>query len=240
LLNSSKYESVLVVSATEMEVEPLFHAASTVEQQSRNYFQLTIQGSPINLLITGVGIPQALFETANILLAGKFQIAIQVGIAGSFIKNVLNGEVVVIAEDQFGDLGIENNDGFRTLFEAGFAMPDLAPFMKGCLQNPLKNTIWLPDNIKKVRGLTVNLVTSNKDLILQRVTKFNAEVETMESAAFFYSCLRTGTAFISLRGISNMVGEADKSKWFISEAIQNSCNSLIEIVQKNNFFQNET
>jgi len=125
------------------------------------------------------------------------------------------------------------------LIEAGFIGANEFPFSENKLLNKIPAGILLPEGMRKVRGLTINLVTSNKDRVRERHLKFKAEVETMESAAFFYCCLKTGTPFISIRGISNEVGEEDRSGWMIEKSIQNSCDTLIDILHKNNFFINE-
>jgi futalosine hydrolase len=48
----------------------------------------------------------------------------------------------------------------------------------------------------------------------------------MEGAAFFYVCLQEKVPFIQIRGISNYVGEQNKSKWDIDLAIS-SLNAVI-------------
>ena len=43
----------------------------------------------------------------------------------------------------------------------------------------------------------------------------------MEGAAFHFVCLQQKIPFIQIRSISNSVGERDKSKWVIKEAVSN-------------------
>ncbi|NMD28678.1 MAG: futalosine hydrolase, partial [Bacteroidetes bacterium] len=44
-------------------------------------------------------------------------------------------------------------------------------------------------------------------------------------------CLQKEIPFLQIRGISNYVGERDKSKWKMEEAIDNLCNSLEDILK---------
>jgi futalosine hydrolase len=53
----------------------------------------------------------------------------------------------------------------------------------------------------------------------------------MEGAALHYACILEGVPFIQIRGISNKVGERDKTKWKIPAAIQSS-NELVEKILK--------
>lgn len=48
-----------------------------------------------------------------------------------------------------------------------------------------------------------------------------AEIETMEGAAFFETCLRHGIPFAEIRAVSNRVGERDHALWDISLALRN-------------------
>ena len=43
----------------------------------------------------------------------------------------------------------------------------------------------------------------------------------MEGAALHYVCLSEKIPFLQLRSVSNYVGERDKSKWALREAIMN-------------------
>jgi len=239
LLNKYIHNPVLIVSATMAEVEPLFKLASNWDEIDPYVFRIEIGNNFLHLLITGVGVPSTVFHVSSLLSIAKFSMLINIGIAGSYSSDIENGNVVLISEDCYGDLGIERKSGFISLFEAGLTNPNHSPFIEGKLIHKVNVNVNFPNNIRKVKGLTVNVVTSNNAINEFRKKKFNAEVETMESAAVFYCCLEKGTPFLSLRGISNKVGEEDKSKWLITEAIQNSCNALIEILDKNNFFINE-
>jgi futalosine hydrolase len=57
-------------------------------------------------------------------------------------------------------------------------------------------------------------------------SRFSPDIETMESAAFFYVCLQEKIPFLALRAISNKVEPRDKSKWNIPLAMQNLSNVL--------------
>ena len=57
----------------------------------------------------------------------------------------------------------------------------------------------------------------------------------MEGAALHYVCLCEKIPFLQLRCVSNYVGERDKSKWEMTEAISNlniELNKIIEILSQ--------
>ena len=53
----------------------------------------------------------------------------------------------------------------------------------------------------------------------------------MEGAAFHYVCLQQKIKFLQLRSISNRVGERDKTKWAMKEAIANLNIELKKLVK---------
>lgn len=54
----------------------------------------------------------------------------------------------------------------------------------------------------------------------------------MEGAALHYTCLLENIPFMQVRAISNYVGERDKSKWKMKEAIRNLNDSIIKIIEE--------
>ena len=54
-----------------------------------------------------------------------------------------------------------------------------------------------------------------------RFRQVDYDVETMEGAFFFETCLRQGCAFAEIRAVSNVVGERDHDRWNIPLALQN-------------------
>lgn len=57
-------------------------------------------------------------------------------------------------------------------------------------------------------------------LLDDRYRRVAADVESMEGAAFFETCLRHGVPFAELRAVSNEVGERDHSHWDIPLALK--------------------
>ncbi|BAV04181.1 phosphorylase family protein [Filimonas lacunae] len=54
----------------------------------------------------------------------------------------------------------------------------------------------------------------------------------MEGAALHYACRQTNTPFIQIRAISNYIGERDKSKWRIKDAIGELNQVLLKYIDK--------
>ena len=61
---------------------------------------------------------------------------------------------------------------------------------------------------------------------------YKADIESMEGSAFHYVCMMRKIPFIQIRGISNIVGERNKSKWKIKEAIDAIMPPLIKLISQ--------
>ena len=84
--------------------------------------------------------------------------------------------------------------------------------------------------IQQLNAITVNAITDDATRVQMLEKKFSAELETMEGAALHYTCLQEDIPFLQLRSISNYVGERDKLKWKMKEAIHVLNDSLVKIL----------
>lgn len=212
---------ILLVSATRFEIEPVLLQIKNIPNQYTKHH--------IDVLISGVGQVNTTYNLTATLINKKPDLVIQAGIAGTFTKALQQGQTVLIKEDAFGDLGMEEKQRFTTVFDAGFANKNEAPFSDGWLIN---NTTTLFESIPlhAVKGITVNKIS---DSLLQRqqlTEYFDPAIESMEGAALHYVCLQQKIPFLQIRTISNEVGERDKTKWVMKDAITNLNNELHKIL----------
>jgi futalosine hydrolase len=209
---------ILLASATEQEVD-------------LHHINLSKNGADkkIDLLITGIGVASTIYNLTKSLVQTKYDMVIQAGIAGSFTNDLQPGEVVLVREDTFADCGVEENGVFKNLFNSGLADENDFPFEKGWLVN--QNGFLNAGFLKTIKAITINKITDNKIQINQQKNIFNADIESMEGAALHYVCLQTGIPFLQIRSISNKVGERDKTKWKMKEAVRNLSNEIEKLLQ---------
>jgi futalosine hydrolase len=101
------------------------------------------------------------------------------------------------------------------------------PFKKGMLENEFKMQL----SLKEAKGITVNCLTDEMEQIGILQKKYQADIESMEGAALHFVCLQEKIPFLQIRGISNFVGERDKSKWQLKSAIESSNNAALQILK---------
>ena len=205
----------LIVSATLMEVE--FASAQLIASQNYSFH------------ISGVGMLASAVSLTKLALTHKPDLIIQVGIAGCFDTSLLLGNVVLVKDEILGDTGVEENGEWKDLFKTKFIAPDDSPFTNGRLVN--KNlSVYNKLHLQEVTAITVNEVTTRTERINQLKSMYNPIIESMEGAALHYVCNELNIPYLQIRGLSNYIGERDKSKWLIKETVQNANKVLLEIV----------
>src|SRR5215204_1090258 len=214
--------NVLLAAATSAEIE------STKQYLEKDNFR--INQHQFDILITGIGGIAATYNLIKGIERKKPGYIIQAGIAGSFNSEMALGTTVCVCEEIIGDLGAEEHNEIRDLFDLGLMKENDSPFTGGVLKNPFiteQSDLGLP----LVRSISINEITTKKDRIELLQRKFMAEIESMEGAAFHYVCLCEKIPFIQIRGISNYVGERNKEKWNIELAVENLNIKIIHALQ---------
>jgi futalosine hydrolase len=153
----------------------------------------------------------------------------QAGIAGCFDKNIALGSVVVVKQEAIGDQGVIESGKMNTLFDLGLVEKNQLPFSNGWLIN--KSEYLKKVKLKKVKGITINEITTSKQKIGFYQDNFEPVVESMEGAALHYVSLLEKIPFLQVRSISNYIGERNKKKWNIKESINNLNKELIRLLE---------
>jgi futalosine hydrolase len=118
----------------------------------------------------------------------------------------------------------------KSLFELKLVPHNQSPFKNSWLINPYRDLMRLA-GLKIVNAISVNQITTSRQMIKFYRSRFNAAIESMEGAALHYVCLMEKIPFIQLRSISNYIGERNKDKWNMKESINNLNNELIRFIK---------
>jgi futalosine hydrolase len=208
--------NILIVAATQMELASLKSKVS----------QLQILHH-VSFLVTDVGMQATTFYLTTHLLQYTYDLIIQVGVAGSFDKNIPIGTVVEVIADTYGDLGTEDNKDYLSVFNMQLMQQDRRLF---ATSNYLFNTHTYTD-LSQVKAISVNNCTGSNETLLTR-KKIGAMIETMEGLSLHYVCSQLGLPFLQLRAISNEVGKRDKSLWNIPLALENLNTFVVRFLQQ--------
>ena len=199
---------VLIVSATELEIAPFLKKYPSAD-----------------CLITGVGAAVSIYHLTKKIHQVEYDWVIQAGVAGAMASQISLGEVAVVSKDRFADIGAMEQHKWIDVFAQGLSNPNEYPFEEGWLHQ--KNIPSFFSHLPVVTAQTVNLLSdeiAHTQIITER---YPAHIESMEGAALHYVCLQEKIPFVQVRAISNAVGERDKSKWKLQEAIQQLNKELV-------------
>ena len=170
-------------------------------------------------LTTGVGMVATAVHATRALLRERYDLALNVGVCGSFRTSMPAGTVVHIVADQMPELGAQDGESFLPIQQLGLLGPNDLPYKVGLLVNSAPPAIPALIELPAVTGITVNTVHGDPAAIERVVKRVDPDVETMEGAAFVYACLLQGIPFAQVRAVSNIVERRNRAAWKLPEAI---------------------
>ena len=207
--------NILCVLATNIEAKGVFDDWTSDDSPIciKNY---PFKGYSIDILITGIGVMHTSCNLSLQLSKKKYNLVINLGIAGSFNNNYSIGAVVEVLQEINGDLGTEKSEFFKDLFDMQLMNKNESPYANGILLNNKTYT-----DLPKAKGISVNKIQTDVNSIAAIQKKYNPDIETMEGVAVFYTCLIHNIPFVEIRAISNMVAPYNKQNWDIKLALKN-------------------
>ncbi|MDP4282100.1 MAG: futalosine hydrolase [Bacteroidota bacterium] len=222
---------ILIVTATPLEIRPLLDQLILSEVMNDHLTCYSYQDASIHFLITGIGMVQTAYYTTRQLALDHYDFAINAGICGSYHTGIQVGKVVHVREEIISEMGATNNKDFYSVFQLGLVDPDEYPYHDGKLINDVTINSVCMMKLPQVRGCTVNRINSNEENILRMLERFKPDVESMEGAAFLYSCLMEKVPCLEIRAVSNYVRELDRSNWNVQLALKNLNKTLLKILE---------
>ena len=169
------------------------------------------------VLVTGVGMVNTAIHLSEELLKNKYDVVLNMGVAGSFSEDFKTGDVVEVVEDNFSEIGFENGSGFEEFSD---------------FEIVTKYNVAAKTNLQKVKGITVNTVHGNEKSITEIVKRLNPDVESMEGAAVFKVCNEFYVPCMQIRAISNIVEKRNKENWNMPLAVLNLNNQVEKIIME--------
>lgn len=223
---------ILFVSATTLEIKPLLKHLTFKQRLNAQLNTYGFGDIKIDVLITGVGMVPTGFMMGKALALKEYDAAFNLGIAGSFNRDLQPGEVVHVTHDQFPELGSEQGEYFLSLVDLKLLEENYFPYRDGQLINKLPVKSSTINKLKTVRGITVNRVHTSNQSIQKIKERCNPSTESMEGAAFFYACFSENLPCAQIRAVSNYVEQRDEDRWHIPKAIENLNKVILSILHE--------
>lgn len=159
----------------------------------------------VEIVACGVGPVEAAVATANALSRKPYRAVINAGIGGAFRGAAEVGDALLVATDVLADLGLEGG--------APLTLPDGAILIEredadaGLLARCASLGFGTTD------GVTVASVTTTDATAARLHGRYAAGVESMEGFSVFRAAAVARVPALQVRGISNYVGDRDRSAW---------------------------
>jgi futalosine hydrolase len=200
---------ILVVAATLPEMAALVRELTPPTPDRQHY---SYKHHHLDMVVTGVGMVATAAWTARALAQRAYDVALNVGVCGSFSPGLPPGTVVHVVSDRIADLGAEDDDRFITVDEIG--LPSEHSFVN---DSPPDSAVLRA--LPAVSGITVNTVHGRTGSSAEVVARFHPDVESMEGAGFMHACTIAEVAFAEIRAVSNMVEKRNRAAWRLDDAI---------------------
>lgn len=204
-------EGTLIAVPTVQEAES-FAAAEFLPFSSGTVAPGRVGNKQVNILITGVGIPDAINNLAlTVDKAFLPHLVVHAGIAGSYTRSYPPGSIVLVQKDRFADVGVFHGNRIYNLPERNLAGRDAFPYSNGWIEIPVAAEWARKLGLPCVKALTV--ATACSPLLRNEGNYPEAAIETMEGASVALFCRSRNIPLIHVRAVSNFVGETDSLKW---------------------------
>lgn len=218
----NQVHKILILSATPMEIEPLLQRYTPEIVIEDMLFSKRIGSCSVDFLITGVGLMTSAFAMGTQMARESYDVMLQLGIAGSLNDRQKLGDLVCVASEVIADEGAYRQHQWMSLWDMGLGYKKNGSARLTCphaVHSRLcGKDVWM-ENLRAVRAISVNTITTDFQKAALLTNQFDADIETMEGASFFFAAQSVHVPeFLSVRAISNKAG-AEREDWDIPLAI---------------------
>ncbi len=223
---------ILIVAESSREVTKLVDELKFVNQIEPHFKSYSCYNLHVDILITGLGSTFMAYHLTRALNMINYDLAINIGLAGSFDHFLEQGFVVNVIQEQFADLGVVHKNNFFTLADEELMDENTFPFAEGKLHSLGNFELDEVESLIPVKGITLNTLHSDPKWLAKLREKFDPEVETMTGAAFFYVCLQEKIPFLQIRAISHFVEIRRIESWNIPNAVESLTATVVSILNE--------
>ncbi|MGL4596652.1 MAG: futalosine hydrolase [Bacteroidia bacterium] len=212
---------ILLVAATFTELMPLIGRIHAQGEAGQRLKSVQFQKHQVDVLMTGVGAVATTYHLTRQLLTKKYDAVFNLGICGSFDSAFALGKVLHITTDCFADMGAEDGESFLSAFDLNLVGANEVPFARKLLLNENFPASPALQALPRVTGITVNTVSGKQTTIDVLKKRHQPQTESMEGAAFFYTCMLEKIPCAQIRAVSNYVEPRNRDAWQMGLAIKN-------------------
>jgi futalosine hydrolase len=239
--------NLAILHAVPAEGELLLRALQNKLALTPNITAGTLFGKRVVLAETSIGKTNAAMAATFAIWAFKPSIIVSTGICGAYPGMGLDiGDVAIAREEIYADEGLLLHDGFHTMEAIGIPLvrhEDTVYYNAFPLDDTLTNKaidtlgngLGSHCSFKAGTFLTLSAATGTDSRAAELVKTFNPLGENMEGAAVAHVATAYGIRAFEIRGVSNLAGNRDMSRWDIKNAARNCQEALLRLIESPNF-----
>ncbi|MFY9256653.1 MAG: futalosine hydrolase [Fuerstiella sp.] len=185
----------------------------------------------VDIQLVGFGPVASAARTSFLIAAKQPERIVLAGIAGAFTRELAPGHATIFEHVAMYGIGAGTGDAFRNAGELGWAhwtetVADQAPIRIGDAISLCQSE---DDSLPAPQLLTVCAAAATQKDVRDRIARFpNAIAEDMEGFSVAIAAAMAGVPLMIVRGISNIAGDRDKSRWRIVDALNAAADVVLE------------
>ena len=202
--------------------------------------QSSIQEAGGSLCVCGFGPIAASARTSQLLAELQPEFVVLVGIAGAIVDELPVGTAWTFDEVACYGVGVGTGDSFTTAASLGWPQwagnEDSAtiPATSGNEVLTLVRGDAIPldrQNVRLMQLLTCCAGSSDLNDVELKTRYFpNAVAEDMEGFGVALACSLVNVPLTIVRGISNVAGDRDKSRWQVDQALRSAAHQVLRLI----------
>jgi len=238
---------IIIAASTEKELTGLTDQMNTpvvIRTGGRKVKNGTIEGKPVQTVVTGLGLVNAVQALTAVIEKEKPSLMIMTGTAGAFTESGLQvGEIGIAIEEIDVHLGLEPADGEGPLSELPFYVvrhgkqglknryPLYGKWANLALDIIKKDLEGSNIGVRQGPFVTVSTITATTRRATDLWEQFQPCMESMEGSGAAHLAIHYAVPFVEIRSASNLVGPRDRESWNFSLACERAGSAVLAFIR---------
>ena len=184
----------------------------------------------VEVQICGIGLIESAIRTLELVHAHRPQQVWLVGIAGSYVDELIVGQAYEFSEVCCYGIGVGAAEHYQSVNELGWS---------SSLGNGMQERISLTPLTPARSLLSTTAASANAQEAKQKLLKFpDCQAEDMEAFSVARACQSMNVPLRIIRGISNRAGDREHKRWKTMDAMRSAIALVCQQIEEANDHKN--
>lgn len=216
---------ILIVTSHFSILQLFIQQLKLVENKGKNFARFSYQDHELDVFISKSNGNIISYHLTKVISKNDYDLIIHLDRCYSLKDTIESGNVVCVLDDYFGDIGIDSNGNFSSLFDLGIQDKNEEPFTNEIIENAylLPN---LQSKYRSVSGITCNTYPENLFGIANTYVKNHPDVISFNGASVLYVCKEENLNLIQMYFIVDQLENANQELVSGDEEVNALTNAL--------------